>query len=142
MEIAVRTWTLGELAAKIGGEVVGDPSVVIERPVPAGSRDPRGITFAESEKYLAKALAGNVAAIIVPTQTPALNISSVRHPEPRKAFGMVLALSHRPLPLPDGIHPSAVIDPSATVSPTARIGPFVTIARGAKIGDGAQVFPH
>lgn len=142
MAEAIRSWTLGDLAAAIGGDLTGDASIAIERPVPAGSTDPAGITFAESEKYLAKALSGEVAAIIVPSVTPEVAVAAIRHPKPRQAFGQVLAMFRRPLPLSDGVHSSAVIDPTAQVAGTAKIGPFVTIASGARVGERVQVFAN
>jgi UDP-3-O-[3-hydroxymyristoyl] glucosamine N-acyltransferase len=47
----------------------------------------------------------------------------------------------RPLPLPPGVHPTAVVDQDATVAPTASVGPYTVVARGARIADGARVFP-
>jgi UDP-3-O-[3-hydroxymyristoyl] glucosamine N-acyltransferase len=60
---------------------------------------------------------------------------------PRVAFGMLLALSARPLPLQAGIHETALISPLAEVHESASVGPYVVVEAGAKIGAGARVYP-
>lgn len=137
----IRLGTLAELAEKLGGEVVGDASVALSRPIPAGTDDPTGITFAESTAYLEKAMASRIGAIIVPQETPDLGVPMLRHPRPREAFAQILAMSSRPLPLSSGVHALAVIHPEAKVDPSASVGPFVTIAQGAVIGAEVKLHP-
>lgn len=142
MDQAVRSWQLGALAEMIKGTLDGPADREIHRPVPAGMSDPHGITFAGDASYLSKALEAEVGAIIVPIETPTLNCPVIRHPNPRQAFGMVLGIMDRPLPLAKGIHPTAVISPSAVVDPTARIGAYVVIEEGSVVGPGAVIHPH
>jgi UDP-3-O-[3-hydroxymyristoyl] glucosamine N-acyltransferase len=133
-------WTLGDLAALVGGEVEGDPGTRIRRPISAGVDDPEGITFCESADYLAKAEATSVGALILP---PGLSSSkpALRHPVPRLAFAKVLALADRSLPLETGIHPTAIVDPGAIVDPDAQIGAYVVVERNAVIEAGAKIYP-
>lgn len=141
MAKTVRTWSLKQLAELIQGEPSGE-DVTIVRPVPAGYDDPRGITFAGNEKYLKQALASQVGAIIVPAECPDVPKPVIRVPNPRAAFGVVLAVMRRPLPLNQGIHPQASIGKGAQIDETAQIGPFAVIEDGARIEAGAQIFPH
>jgi UDP-3-O-[3-hydroxymyristoyl] glucosamine N-acyltransferase len=134
-------WTLGELAAVLGGTADGNESTVIRRAAPAGSDDPEGLTFAESPEYLAKAEVSEVGAILVPLDSPPSRRPLIRVPKPRVAFGQFLAMCVRPLPLEPGVHPTAVVSPEATVSPSASVGPYAVVERGAVIGDGCRVFP-
>lgn len=142
MDQAVRSWQLGTLAEMIKGTLEGPADVVIHRPVPAGMEDPHGITFAGDPNYLSKALSVQVGAIIVPVETPPLPCPVIRHVNPRQAFGMVLGIMDRPLPLAEGIHPTAVISESARIDPTARIGAYVVIEAGSSVGPGAVIHPH
>ena len=134
-------YALGELAQLVGGKVVGDPEKRILRPVPAGSADSAGITFAESAKYLSKVIGSGVGAILVPPGTEAGTDATVEVDRPRAAFGRILALFSHPLPLNMGIHPTAVVADDAWIDPSASVGPYVVIESGARIGAGCRIHP-
>ena len=141
METTTRSWTLGEIAELLGGLLDGPSELLISRPVPAGSSDPHGITFAESAEYLAKITDTMVGAVLVPKGTPSLVVASIQVDHPREAFGRLLALFHRPLPIEQGIHSTAVVSPLATISPSASIGPYAVVEKFAVIGDNCRIYP-
>lgn len=141
METTTRSWTLGEIADLLGGTLEGPSEHRIHRPVPAGSTDPEGITFAESAEYLARILDTQVGAVLVPRGSPSYGVSAIQVDRPREAFGRLLALFHRPLPIEPGIHPTAVVSPEATVSATASIGAYAVVERYAVIGERARIYP-
>ena len=141
METTTRSWTLGELADLLGGTLDGPSDHRILRPVPAGSSDPEGITFAESPEYIAKIVNTPVGAVLVPRGSPSYGVPSIQVDRPRVAFGRLLALCNRPLPIEPGIHPTAVVSPEAAVSPSASIGAYAVVERYATIGDGSKVYP-
>lgn len=122
------------------GELRGPAELRIDRPAPADSDDPHGIAFCESEDYLAVAESSGVAALLV-SRSMAVSKPHVAVDSPRAAFGMLLALSARPLPIEQGIHPTASVSPLAEVHESACIGPFVVIERGAEVAGGARVYP-
>ena len=141
METQVRGWTLGEIAALIGGELVGPADLPIARAVPAGYDDPEGVTFAESEKYLGMCLASTVGAVIVKTGTPAIERPAIFVESPRAAFGYLLARMARPLPLAPGLHAKAIVSPDSRYDASASVGAFAVIERGAKIGADCRIYP-
>ncbi|MEX2242770.1 MAG: UDP-3-O-(3-hydroxymyristoyl)glucosamine N-acyltransferase [Fimbriimonadaceae bacterium] len=141
METQVRGWTLGEIAALIGGELVGPADLPIARAVPAGYDDPEAVTFAESEKYLAACLASKVGAVIVKTGTPAIGRPAIFVESPRAAFGYLLARMARPLPLAPGLHAKAIVSPDSHYDASASVGAFAVIERGAKIGADCRIYP-
>lgn len=140
MEKAVSRWTLGELARLLGATLDGPEGLPIDRPVPADSDDPAGISFAESDAYIAQARASGCAAVIVRPEAGDLGKPMLRHAHPRGAFGMLLGMTHRPAPLDIGIHPAAVVHPEAKVDPTASVGAFAVIERGAEVGPKCRVY--
>ena len=140
METSTRAWTLGQLAEILRGELNGPADRMILRPVPAGTEDEHGITFAGSPEYMAKALQANVGAILVSRGTEPQATATITVDHPKAAFGHVLAMYQRPLPIETGVHHSAVVSPSATISETASVGAFAVIEAGAVIGDGAKVY--
>lgn len=133
---------LGEIARVIGGELSGDPDFEIDRPVPAGQSDPKGITFAGNEKFLSLALGSNVGAIIVPPETaekPGHNL--IRCADPRRAFGVVLALFERQHKEEPGVHATAIVEPGAAIAEGASIGAYAFVSESAVVESGAVVMP-
>jgi UDP-3-O-[3-hydroxymyristoyl] glucosamine N-acyltransferase len=141
METQVHGWTLGQVAALVGGELHGPADLRILRPVPAGYDDPAGITFAENDKYLAKCLASSVAAVIVKRGMSSVEKPAIVVDSPRQAFAHLMARYSRALPLAPGIHPTAVVSPEAEVDPTASVGAYVVIEGGANVGPQCKVYP-
>lgn len=146
--------TLGALAERISGRVVGDGGVSVERLAAVDDIDATALTFATDERYLRLALASPAAAILTDEKLvdaaatyakPLLVVGSVR-----VALADLLVLLEPPR-LPPGIDPSAVIDPSAHlgtgvavgalvyVGPRARIGDRTVLAAGAVVGADAAV---
>jgi len=141
METTTRSWTLGELAELLDGTLDGPSEHRIMRPVPAGSTDPEGITFAESPEYVSRVLDTTVGAVLVPRGSPSYGVPAIHVDRPREAFGRLLALCHRQLPIEVGIHPTAVVSPRAQISPTACIGAFAVVEQYAKVGNGTRIYP-
>lgn len=136
-----KRWTLGEIAAQLGGELYGPAGQAVSRPAPADSADPSGICFAGNRKFLDRAEASAVGAVILspdllPCRKPHIVVA-----DPRKAFGRLLELWCRPLPIAPGIHSLAVVDPGAEVDETAMIGPYAIVERGARIGPRVRIYP-
>jgi UDP-3-O-[3-hydroxymyristoyl] glucosamine N-acyltransferase len=142
MEKESSAWTLGELAEILGGTVSSHPHYLIRRPVPADSDDPEGIAFCESEPYLEKAHAHGVGALLLP-HTLRSNLKPAIYVEyPRLAFGKLLAMLKRPLPIHEGIHPTAIVHEDAYVSDSASVGAYVVVEKGASIEDRAKIYPY
>ncbi len=134
-------WTLAELAEIVGGSLCGPEDLVVRRPVPAGFDDPEGITFAESEAYLERAERSTVGAVIVSHEMRKTEKPHIRHANPRQAFGRVLALSWRDLPLEEGVHPTAIVADGVAIAPTARVGAYAVIEPGCVLEDDVRVYP-
>ncbi len=141
METKVHGWTLGEVAAMVGGELKGPADLRITRVVPAGYDDPAGVTFAENEKYLAKCLASNVGAVIVKKGHGAVDRPAIYVDSPRAAFAYLLSRFARPLPLDPGVHPTAIVSPRASVDASAAIGAYAFVESGAVIGADCRIYP-
>lgn len=140
MEKPTTTRTLGEIAELLGGQLCGPAGLLINRPVPSDSNDPSGITFAENSEFLAKAETSGVGAVLVARGSDCCK-PHIQVDHPRVAFGQLLSLFVKPLPIETGIHPTAVVDPWASVAPGAYIGAYCVVERGAVIEDHARVYP-
>ena len=71
--------TLGELAERTGGRVVGDSALAIERVAAVEDADPATLTFAVDAHYLRGALASRAAAVLT---DEALVDENERYPKP------------------------------------------------------------
>lgn len=139
--------TLEELAARIGGHVVGDGSVRIARVSTIDEAGGDALTFATSETYLTAALASAAAAILVDgslaKSAPGKPLLVVENA--RRALARLLAELKPSRPRGPFRHPSAVIEPGARlaadvyVGPQAYVGDRVEIGRGGVVGAGAYV---
>jgi UDP-3-O-[3-hydroxymyristoyl] glucosamine N-acyltransferase len=138
---------LGDLAAQLGGELIGDPALRIERIGPLEGATPSTIAFLSNPRYQSQLAASNAGCVIV---GPAMREVAVARgaaivtPDPYLYFARLTqwwAARQRPAARP-GVHPSAVVDPGAVVSASATVGPLAVIEAGAQIGEGAVIGAH
>ena len=129
------TRTLAELAVELGGQVVGDGSVVIRgvagiREALAG--DVTCLANARYEGYLAETRASAVICDRAP-RLATVPLLQVDHPYLafQKAVRLFRPELYQPLP---GVHPTAVVSPAAKIGDGASIGPHCTVELGATIG--------
>ncbi len=127
-------FTAAEIAKRLAGEVVGDPSLVIKGFAPADRAQAGDLTFAENQNYFARAEQSAASAIIVDTPLAASRKVLIRVANARVAFAKVLPLFFPEPAYPAGIHPTAIVPPSAKVDSTAHIGPYCVLCERVKIG--------
>ena len=127
-------FTLGQIASRLGGRVVGDPGVLIRQ---VGSLERAGsdqIAFFSNPRLRARLAQTHAAAVIVAPQ----NEGSTRLPRivverPYAYFARLSQLFNPLTTQAPGIHPSAVI------AKDARLGERVSIGAGCVIGDRVAV---
>ena len=87
----MRTSTLGEIAALLGGEIDGDRGTPIDRLEPPEEAGEGALAVLSDRKALASIASCRASAIVVPAGTQAPGRSLVRVPDPRRAFVALLA---------------------------------------------------
>jgi UDP-3-O-[3-hydroxymyristoyl] glucosamine N-acyltransferase len=127
-------YTAAEIAKLLGGEVVGNPSLVLKGFAPADRAQSGDLTFAENENYFARADQSAASAIIVDTVVASSRKTLIRTPNARVAFAKVLPLFFPEPVFPAGVHPTAIISASAQIDSTAHIGPYCLIGENVRIG--------
>jgi len=131
------SYQLSEIAALLGGRVLGDAGVRISQIATLETAQPDQISFLTNSKYraqLADTQAG--ALILAEADADATGLPRIISDNPYAYFAKVSALLN---PLPEvrpGVHPSAVIGAGAEIDATA------SIAATAVIGDGARIGAH
>jgi UDP-3-O-[3-hydroxymyristoyl] glucosamine N-acyltransferase len=126
--------TAAEIAAHLGGQVVGDGSIVLKGFAPADSARRGDLTFAENEEYFARAAKSEASAILVDGISGETDKVLIRVPKARVAFAKTLSLFFPDPPVVPGIHATAVISSTARIDPRAQIGPHCVIGDRAQIG--------
>ena len=134
---------LGEVANAVGGAVVGDPDVDVERPVdPRYAEGPADLAVAiDGEAF--KALEGSKACYAVVAEgrevPDGLVDGYVTAKRPRLALAEITVLFEDNVPRSNGVHPQAAVDPLAKVGRDVSIGAFAVVGPDAAIGDGTII---
>jgi UDP-3-O-[3-hydroxymyristoyl] glucosamine N-acyltransferase len=136
------TMTLAELATELGCELQGDGSIEIAAVRGLEEAGPGDLTFLANPKYVPQLAATRASAVIVARTTAELSIATLRADNPYLCFARALALFHRPLRPPPGIHPTAVVSASASIAEPVSIGAYAVVGDDVVIGPGATVHPH
>jgi len=127
-------YTIAEIAKLLGGEILGDASLVLKGFAPADRAQPGDLTFAENENYFARAEQSAASAIIIDGPGASSRKTLIRVPNARIAFAKVLPLFFPEPAFAAGIHPTAIVPASAQVDPTAHIGPYCILGEKVRIG--------
>jgi UDP-3-O-[3-hydroxymyristoyl] glucosamine N-acyltransferase len=133
--------TLGELAERLGAELVGDDGVVTGV---AGieTAGPTEVTFVANPKYAGMARTTAALAVIVEPESPALDRTTLRVKNPYLAFAKAIEAFYAAPRYEPGVHPTAVVDATAKIGDRAHLGAYVVVGAGCVIGDDAVLLPH
>ena len=131
---------LADIAARCGGEVLGDPDVLIAQVATLRGAQPGEIAFIAHPRYRAELAATRASAVILgdPDRT-ATTIPRIVCKDPYACFARVSALLNPAPAVAAGIHPAAVVSPAASVSSGASVGAACVIGAGAVVGEGASL---
>jgi UDP-3-O-[3-hydroxymyristoyl] glucosamine N-acyltransferase len=132
---------LGSIVDALGGELHGDPALLIGNLATLESATPTGLSFLSNPRYQQQLAASRAACVIVAPamrEAAAARGACIVTPDPYVYFARVTQLWKKQLPRAAAtrIHPSAVIDPAAQLDATATVGALCVIERGARIGAG------
>ena len=137
----------GELTAQLGGELLGDPGLVLSGIATLATAGPGDIGFLSNPRYAVQLLQSAAGCVIVgPAQRDAVagRPSSIVSADPYLYFARLTQwwAKHTRKPAAAGVHPSAVVEPGAIVDAQASIGPLAHVGEGAFIGCGAVIGPQ
>ncbi|WP_299657863.1 UDP-3-O-(3-hydroxymyristoyl)glucosamine N-acyltransferase [uncultured Tateyamaria sp.] len=138
-------YSLAEIAASLGAEVLGDASLVIEGLAEPAMAGPKDLALASNEKYAEALKDGSAqAALLWPgADFAALGLKGAIVPNrPRYAMAGLTKAMDPGQHWPTGIHASAVVDPSAVLGTNVSVGAFTIVGPGAQIGDNCVIGPQ
>ncbi|PSU28868.1 UDP-3-O-(3-hydroxymyristoyl)glucosamine N-acyltransferase [Photobacterium lutimaris] len=132
--------TLADIATKLGAELRGDGTVVIESIAGMATAGEGQITFLSSSKYR-KQLAECQAAAVMLKEADAEGFegNALLLADPYLGYALVAQLLDTTPACASDIAPSAYVDPTAVLGENVAIGHNAVIEAGACIGDNAQI---
>jgi UDP-3-O-[3-hydroxymyristoyl] glucosamine N-acyltransferase len=131
--------TAGELAALLGGELVGDAKANIRGVGSLTGAKPGDVVYVEAEKDLPTALASPASAVLVGSGVFVRGKTVIRVPQPKWAFARAAAALQPEPTLVTGRHPTAVVHPSAHLDESVAVGPGVVVEEHARVGANTQL---
>lgn len=133
--------TLKEIAEYLGGEVVGDGSVVITGVCGIKEAKEGDITFVANPKYTPLIDKTNASAIITSKEISSAQKPIVRTDNPSLAFAKVVTLAApHAINHPKGIHPSVILGKDVRLGRDVAIGAYSVIGDDVSIGDNSVIY--
>lgn len=132
--------TLGEVAARLGYELIGDPATYIVALAPLASATNHDLTFVTASKRLPELAATSAAAVILkPEWQSHCPTACLLSSDPYRGYARASHLFDRAPPPLDAIHDSAEIAADVVLGDRVSVGPGAVIEAGVSIGDDAVV---
>lgn len=135
-------YTAGEIAAHVGGTVVGDAGRRIDGVSSPASAGPRDLIFIDSRKYLADLrLSKAGAALLAEELEPPPAMTAICVPRPALAMAQAIDLMLPRRRTYTGVSPAAHIGRGVALAPDVGIGPNVCIGDDVAIGSRTEIHP-
>jgi len=135
--------TLGEIVARLGGRLAGDPATLIRQ---VGSLDNAGagqIAFLSSDKLRSKLSGTRAAAVILAAEHEQLTrLPRIVCDAPYAYFAKVSQLFNPVATQAPGVHASAVVSEQAVLGKRVSIGAGCVVGEGVTIGDDSCLYPR
>ena len=145
MAVAQSTITASEVAAAVGGTLVGDGSTRLTGVAALDRAGGTDLSFLAHARYAAAFTASRAGAVLV---TEALAATAggpatrIVVDKPHDALVALLPRLYTPEPFVPGVHPTAIVAPGARVDASARVDAYAVIESGATVGARAWIGPH
>jgi UDP-3-O-[3-hydroxymyristoyl] glucosamine N-acyltransferase len=132
--------SVAELAALVGGRVVGDGGRVVSRVSSIESAEAGDVVFVEDEKFFEAARGCRASCVIVPEgKSFEGGPTMIEAARPKLAFALVAEVLHPPARRGGFVHPTAQVAGDAELGEGVYVGAYVSIGAGARVGAGSQV---
>jgi UDP-3-O-[3-hydroxymyristoyl] glucosamine N-acyltransferase len=134
--------SISELAAAVGGEVLGDPALPIRGVNSLAEAEPGELSFYGNTRYRKELAATRASAVLLSGEAPPrADIVFVRVTNPHLAFAKISSLFHPRPRFSAGVRPGAHVHPEAHVHPDATVMAGATVERAATVGALSVLFP-
>ena len=133
-------FTLAELAARVGAELVGDPDVVITRGAPIENAGTGEISFVANKSYQKHIATTKASALVLDPTVECARIPTLRHHNPYLTFARIIDILYPQVRrVAPGVHKSSIVETDSSVDQSAGIGPLCYVGSGSSIGSDTQL---
>jgi UDP-3-O-[3-hydroxymyristoyl] glucosamine N-acyltransferase len=134
--------TVAELAALVGGRVVGDAGVFVRGVASIEGAREGDVAFVEEEKFFEAARACRASCLIAP-EGAGMRLEGARSvievARPKLAFALVAEVLHPVWRRGAFVHPTASVAEGAKLGEGVYVGARARVGDDAMLGDGAQI---
>ena len=131
--------SIHELAARVGGTVVGAADGTVAGAATLETAGPADVTLVDSPERLHLLGKSRAGAAIVPAGSGPLDRPSIEVPDVHAAFTAAVTHFRPPRPRPrTGVSPKADIHPTARLAADVDVGPFATVGPPAGAPQAAE----
>jgi UDP-3-O-[3-hydroxymyristoyl] glucosamine N-acyltransferase len=135
--------TLGELAERIGAELVGDAGVVISSAATLEEAKGGEVSFLSNPKYGGLLESTRASAVIVGPAVKSEKVSLLKAKDPYYAFALAVVALHGHRVHPHaGVHPTAHVDPTAVIGEGTVVYPNVFVGPRARVGKNCILYAN
>jgi len=139
---AARKMTTAELAAHLGGRLVGSGEIPITGVNTIQDASPEQICFLTDSKHRPLLAVSKAGAVLVQAELDDCRVVQIVVPDVQKALIETLRLFAPPQRAWKGVHPTAVVEPDAVLEEGVGIGPHTYIGRQVRIGAFTVIGPN
>lgn len=134
--------TLGELARRLGGEVVGDADRRLTGVRTLDLAGPEDLSFVTQASYLEEAARSQAGALLVGADVHLAGRSLLRVKNASLALVDVIRHFHPPRKTAPGVHPTAIVGDGCRIDASVAVGPYAVVGDGVAIGAGCVIGAH
>lgn len=132
--------TAEELAALVGGRVVGDAGARVVRVASLASAGEGELAFVEDEKLFESARASRASVVVAPSGASLEGLRCVVEvARPKLAFALAAAALNPARVRAASVHPTAHVAVGASLGEGVYVGAHVSVGEGSKVGEGTQL---
>ncbi len=134
------TFSLHDIAAQLGGEVIGATEFRYTGIAPLQDATPQQLAFLANPKYRKQLDTTAAGAVIVGhAERDATRLPRIVTANPYAYYARVVALFHPSRSAPAGVHAHAVVDASAEIGNGVSIAAFAVIGKNVRLGSNVVI---
>jgi UDP-3-O-[3-hydroxymyristoyl] glucosamine N-acyltransferase len=136
------TIAVSEVAALVGGRLVGDGSLLLRGVRSLAQAGPEELAFVADPREESRAADSRAGALLVKSVLRFPGRTAIEVADPHLALVEILYFFHPRRIARPGVHPTAILAPGVIVDPGAEIGPYVVVGEGTRIEEGTILEAH
>jgi len=134
--------SLGELAAAVGCELIGDPDTTVSGVASLTSSSPDSLAFLSSAAYSSQLSSTKAAAVVLRAQdADDCPVAALISDNPYATYARMAALVCPEPMIEPGVHANAAVADTASIAASAHIGASAVIGEHTIIGENVVVGP-